>query len=91
MRFYYLLNLQHIVIWLFPSLVFIILLGLFLGKNHFFTRHSEKRMTDITYRFPEEIDDRNAPFPLAMALVIIGTVLWGFFYILSIGLFGVKI
>ena len=91
MRFFQLINFQHIVIWLFPTLAFIILLGLFLGKNYFFTRHSKRRMTEITYRFPEGIEDRNAPFPLAMALVVVGTVLWGFFYILFIGLYGVKI
>lgn len=91
MRYYELLNFQHIMIWFFPTLAFIILLGLFLGKNYFFTRQSERRMTEISYRFPEGIEDRNAPFPLAMALVIVGAVLWGFFYILFIGLSGVKI
>lgn len=91
MRFYELLNFQHIIIWFFPTLAFIILFGLFLGKNYFFTNQSERRLSEISYRFPEGIEDRNAPFPLAMALVIAGTVLWGFCYILFIGLFGVKI
>jgi len=91
MRFYTLLNFQHIIIYLFPTLVFIILLGLFLGQTHFITRHSERRKVEISYRFPDGIGDRNAPFPLAMALVIAGTILWGFFYILSIGIFEVKI
>jgi hypothetical protein len=91
MRFYTLLNFQHIIIYLFPTLVFIILLGLFLGQTYFFTRHSERRKMEISYRFPDGLEDRNAPFPLAMVLVIAGTVLWGFFYILSIGIFEVKI
>ena len=91
MRFYELLNFQHIMIYLFPTLVFIILLGLFLGRTHFITRHSERRKTEICYRFPDGIEDRDAPFPLAMVLVIAGTVLWGFFYILSIGIFEVII
>ena len=91
MRFYSLLNFQHVIIFVFPTLAFIILLGLFLGKTHFITRNSERRKTEICNRFPAGIEDRNAPFPLAMALTIAGTVLWGFFYILSIGIFEVKI
>ncbi|RTZ99404.1 MAG: hypothetical protein DSY90_01355 [Deltaproteobacteria bacterium] len=91
MRFYALLNFQHIMIYLFPTLVFIILLGLFLGQTHFITRHSERRKAEICYRFPDGIEDRDAPFPVAMALVIAGAVVWGFFYILSIGIFEVII
>ena len=91
MRFFDLVNFQHIIIYLFPTLAFIILLGLFLGQSHFITQHSEKRKTEISYRFPDGIEDRNAPFPLAMALVIAGAVMWGFFYILFIGIFEVKI
>lgn len=91
MRFYSLLNFQHFIIYLFPTLIFVILLGLFLGQTHFVTRHSEKRKTEIIYRFPDDIGDRDGPMPVAMALVIAGAVLWGFFYILLIGLYEVKI
>jgi hypothetical protein len=43
------------------------------------------------YTFPEDIEDRQAPFPLSLILIIAGTVVWAFFYILVIGLWGVKI
>ena len=46
--------------------------------------------SDEGLTFPR-IEDRQAPFPLALLLIIAGTVVWAFFYILVIGLWGVKI
>ncbi|MBW1840638.1 MAG: hypothetical protein JRF27_01360 [Deltaproteobacteria bacterium] len=91
MRFYALLNLQHAVLWLFPTLVFMIVFGLALNFSHLRTRDAEARKKKIIYRFPDNIEDRDAPFPLAMILIIFGTLIWVFFYILGTGLLGVKI
>lgn len=91
MRFFALLNLQHIVLWLFPTLVFMIIFGLALNFSYLRSRDSDERMKKILYRFPGGIEDRNAPFPLAMLLIIVGTILWVFFYILGTGLLNVKI
>jgi len=63
----------------------------FLAYSHFHTRDSEERKTKIQYRFPAGIGDRYAPFPLAMSLTILGTVIWVFLYILVTGLLEVKI
>ena len=52
---------------------------------------AEERKQKIIYRFPEGIEDRNAPFPLVMMLIIAGTLAWVFFYIVGTGLLGVKI
>ena len=91
MRFYELLNFQHVILYLFPALIFMLIFYLALGYSHFHTRDSAERMDKIHSRFAEGIEDRNAPFPLVLTLIILGTVLWGFFYILGYGLLGVKI
>ena len=91
MRFFDLVNLQHAVLFLFPTLVFIILFGLALAYAHFHTPKEEDRTRKITYVFPGGIEDRRSPFPLALMLIIAGTVIWGFLYILVSGLLGRKI
>jgi hypothetical protein len=91
MRLYELLSFQHVMLYLFPALIFIILFALFLGFSHFHGKDSKRRKREIIERFPEGIEGRDAPFPLAMALTIAGTVIWGFLYIWFTGMLGVKI
>ena len=91
MRFFNLLNFQHIIGYLFPTLIFILIFGLFLAYSHLKSDDAKERMQKIIYRFPENIEDRDAPFPLAMMMVIAGAVIWVFFYILMHGVLGVKI
>ena len=91
MRFFNLLNFQHIMGHLFPTLIFILIFGLFLAYSHLKSDDAKERMQKIIYRFPENIEDRDAPFPLAMMMVIAGAVIWVFFYILMHGVLGVKI
>ena len=91
MRFFELLNIQHVIGYIFPTLLFMLVFWAGLAYSHFRTRRSEARKTEIIYRFPTGIEDRNAPFPLIMILIIAGAVLWMFFYILFHGLLGVKI
>jgi hypothetical protein len=91
MRFFELLNFQHFALYLFPSLVFVVLFWAGLGYVHFHTRDSEKRAERIYGTYVEGLSTRNAPFPLALALIILGTIIWGFLYTLIVGLMGVKI
>lgn len=91
MRHFNLLNLQHIVGLLFPALIFILIFGLGLAFSHFNAPDSDRRKRAIIYRFPEKIEDRNAPFPISMLLIMAGTLIWMFFYILGIGIGGIKI
>ncbi len=91
MRFFELLNFQHVMGYIFPTLVFMLVFFAGLGYRHFHTRDAEERKKRITYRFPDGIEDRDAPFPLIMVLTIAGTVLWAFFYILMHGVLKVKI
>jgi len=91
MRYFALLNLQHVALYVFPTLVFIILLGLALGYNHLFSQDAEARKHRIVHRFPAGIEERDAPFPLVLILIIAGTLIWALGYTLGIGLLGVKI
>jgi hypothetical protein len=91
MRFFELLNLQDMVLYFFPAVLAILIFAIALGYVHFRTARSEERMRRSYYTFPEDIEDRQAPFPLSLILIIAGTVVWAFFYILVIGLWGVKI
>jgi len=91
MRFFELLNLQHAAAYFFPALLFMVVFGVGLAFAHLHGKESERRKNEIIGRFPEDLLDRDAPFPLVMMLIIAGTVIWGFFYILMHGLLGVKI
>jgi hypothetical protein len=91
MRFFDILNLQHVVLFLFPALVFIVLFGLALAYSRFQTPKGEDRAKESIYVFPDGIEDRRAPFPFALTLIIIGTAIWGFLYILISSLPGRKI
>lgn len=91
MRLFDLLSFQHVMGYVFPTLIFILIFGLFLAYSHLESDDAKERMQKIIYRFPEDIEDRDAPFPLAMMLIIAGTLIWVFFYILLTGLLGVKI
>ncbi len=91
MRFFTLLSFQHIVLYLFPTLIFIIVFAVSLGFIHFHGKDSEVRKQEIHNRYPEDIEGRNAPFPLAMTFIIAGTIAWMLCYILGVGLLGVRI
>lgn len=91
MRLYELLNFQHIMLYLLPTLVFIVLFGLLLGYRHLKCENSEKRTTEIVERFPGGIEGRDAPFPVGVTLIIAGSVIWGFLYILFYGLLEIRI
>ena len=91
MRFYTLLSFQHVVLYLFPTAVFILLFGLALSYSHLHGKDTERRKKRIHTRYQEGIEDMHSPFPLSLILIILGTVLWVFFYILGVGFLEVKI
>jgi hypothetical protein len=90
-RYFELLNFQHFMLYLWPTLVFIVLFGVGLAFTHFKGPDSERRLTETHRMFPDGIEGRNAPFPLAMVLIIAGTVIWGLGYIFFNGILGVAI
>ena len=91
MRYFELLGIQHLVMYLFPALVFIVIFIAGLRYSHFSQKDSEERETKIIERYPGGIEGRNAPFPLVLYLTIAGTIVWLVTYIILIGVLGVKI
>lgn len=91
MRFFELLNFQHTMAWLFPTLLFMVVFGVGLSFVHLRGKDNEDRKKTITGRYADGIEERNAPYPLVMMLIIAGTFIWGFFYIVMHGVLGVKI
>jgi hypothetical protein len=91
MRYFELLNFQHVMAYIFPTLIFMVVFGVGLAYSHLQTKDAEHRKTKITGKFVDGIEERNAPYPLVMMLIIAGAVIWGFFYILMHGVLGVKI
>jgi ABC-type methionine transport system permease subunit len=91
MRYFELLNFQHVMGYIFVSLLFMLVFAIGLGFMHFRSERAERRKSETLYRFADEITDRDAPFPLVMIVIIAGTVSWGFLYILVHGIWGVKI
>ena len=91
MHFFELRNLQHFVLYLFPALVAVFLVTAGFSFMHFRGKDSGEKEKKPRYTFLGEIEERDEPFPLVLILIITGTVLWAFFYILAIGLLEVKI
>ena len=91
MRYFELLGVQHVAMFLLPTLIFIVLFALGLGFYHFRSRDAAQRESEIVEEFPDGIQGRNAPFPVITYVTIAGTVIWVFGYILAIGLWGVTI
>ena len=91
MRYFELLGIQHFVLYLLPTLAFVALFIIGLGFYHFGGKNAAERETRIIEEFADGIRGRNAPFPLVVALIIAGTIVWVLAYILLIGGLGVKI
>ena len=91
MRYFFLLNWQHFMLYLLPAIASIIVFGVGLGFYYLKRSDSAERESRIIEEFPGGIQGRNAPFPLIILLVISGTVIWSLAYILIIGYLGVKI
>lgn len=91
MRYFALRGFQDVILFLFPTLVFIILLYTALSRAHFRGKDSEERERKVIHVYPDGIEERDSPFPLILILIIVGVLLWGFLYALGIGILGVKI
>jgi hypothetical protein len=91
MRIFEAWNTQHILLYLLPALVFVVLFAAGLGFAHIRRRDAEERLTRIVEEYPGGITGRNAPFPLLLMLIIAGTLLWGLLYIVITGTWGVRI
>jgi hypothetical protein len=88
MRFFDLLDFQDVMLFVFPTLVFILLFAVALAHIHFRTRESEEREQRLIHVFPGDIGERDGPVPLVLILIIIGFVLWALAYTLGRALVG---
>lgn len=91
MRYFELMGIQHIILFVFPTLIFMILFYLGITHSHFRGKNSKERLTKIVHNYPHGLESRNAPFPLILILIITGFIIWTFLYTLGIGILGVKI
>jgi hypothetical protein len=91
MRYFELLGVQHLVMYLFPALAFVVLFIIGLGFYYIHRKDSKASEARIIEQYPGGIEGRNAPFPLVLILTITGTIIWVFAYIVLIGVLGVKI
>ncbi|MEW5908266.1 MAG: hypothetical protein AB1659_00540 [Thermodesulfobacteriota bacterium] len=91
MRYFPYVNLEHFIYSGIPALILILIFAVSLGYHHFQGKEDELRKTRIVNRYPDRIEDRNAPFPLGMILIMSGAILWALGYILVHGLLGIRI
>ena len=91
MHYFELRNFQHVILWLFPTLLFVVVFGIGLSRMHFRQKDSDAKTEKIVHSYPGGIEERNAPFPLVLILILFGTILWGFLYIILYGVLEVRI
>lgn len=91
MRYFQLLGIQHFIMYLFPAVATIVLFIIGLGFYYINRKDAKARETRIIEQYPGGIQGRNAPFPLVLILILVGTIIWGLAYITLIGVLGVKI
>jgi Na+/H+ antiporter NhaC len=91
MRYFELLAFQHVVLFVFPALIFMILLYLGLSHSHFLGKNAEERKRTIVHQYPADLESRNSPFPLILFLIIAGFLIWTISYTLLTGILEVQI
>ena len=91
MRFFDLIGFRDVVLFLFPTPIFIIFFFFALSRARINRKDSEERERTVVHQYPGDLAARNSPFPLVLILLIVGFILWAFFYAFSIGYLGVKI
>mgnify|MGYP000408635233 CR=1 FL=1 len=69
----------------------VIIFAIGLARVHFRHRDDDARMRRVHTTYVGGIEERNAPFPLVLVLIIGGAVIWMILYIIFYGVLGVKI
>ena len=91
MHYFELRDIQHFILYLLPAVLGVIIFAIGLARVHFRLEDEEERMRRIHTTYVGGIEERNAPFPLVLVLIIGGTVIWMILYIIFYGVLGVKI
>ena len=88
MRFFDLRDFQDVVLFVIPTLIFILLFAVALAHLYFRTKDAEEREQRVVHVFPGDIGERDAPVPLVLILIVLGFVLWAMAYALGRALVG---
>lgn len=91
MRFFELLNLQHMYGSILVALIFLVLFGVGLSFMPLVNSKAKGTTAKESHSFNDNIEEGDGPFPLIIALTIAGTILWALFYILYYGFSEVKL
>jgi ABC-type methionine transport system permease subunit len=86
MRFFELLNTQQVLALIILTVIFAILFGVTLWVLPMSGPKSRVSNNKAVQQFADGIEKANGPFPMIIALIIGGTVLWAIYYILFYGL-----
>lgn len=85
MRFFALLNTQHVAALIIVTIIFLLLFGVALAVVPLFGPLSRVLENRNVQHFAGGIKKADGPFPLINALIIAGVVLWALYYILYYG------
>ncbi|MBU2646723.1 MAG: hypothetical protein ABIK68_24165 [bacterium] len=91
MRFFELLNYQHVMGSILVALIVLVLFAVGLAFMPLVHSKNQTSPSKETHTFADNIEEGNGPFPLVLALIITGTLLWAIFYILYYGFSEVNI
>ena len=91
MHFFVLRDIHHFILYLLPAVLGVLIFAIGLARIHFRREDDDVRMQEVHTTYVGGIEERNAPFPLVLILIIGGAVVWGMLYIIFYGVLGVKI
>ena len=91
MRFFELLNFQHLMGSLLIPLIFLVLFGIGLSFLPLINSKEKKDAVGEAHEFNDNISEGNGPFPMIVALILVGTILWALFYTLWYGFSDMKL
>ncbi|ACN14617.1 hypothetical protein HRM2_15080 [Desulforapulum autotrophicum HRM2] len=86
MRFFELLNTQHVLALIILTLIFAVLFAVTLWVLPMFGPRSRVSNLKAVQLFADGIEKADGPFPMIIALIVGGIVLWTIYYILFYGL-----
>jgi hypothetical protein len=85
MRFFELLHIQQVAALIISAVIFLILFAVTLWVLPMSGSRARALNIKPIQKFADGIEKGDGPFPLIIALIIAGTILWALFYILFYG------
>ncbi len=85
MRYFELLHIQQVAALIICAVIFLILFGVTLWVLPLSGPRDRALNIKPVQQFADGIEKGDGPFPLILALIIAGTILWALFYILFYG------